>query len=129
MKLGLAGSILLFVLCLTSRAADLTDADNQFLAGYEKVHAALAADNLPEAKTAALEMKEDGAPVASADSLIMARKGFATMSERALSLTKGRAGYFHVYCPMAKKDWVQTSSKISNPYEGKEMVTCGVIKP
>lgn len=29
---------------------------------------------------------------------------------------------------MVKKDWVQTSEKISNPYAGKEMLTCGSIK-
>jgi hypothetical protein len=29
---------------------------------------------------------------------------------------------------MVKKDWVQTSKQISNPYAGKEMLTCGVVK-
>jgi len=29
---------------------------------------------------------------------------------------------------MLKKDWVQTSEKIGNPYYGKEMAGCGEIK-
>jgi hypothetical protein len=29
---------------------------------------------------------------------------------------------------MLKKEWVQTSTTISNPYGGKEMVSCGEIK-
>ena len=26
------------------------------------------------------------------------------------------------------QDWMQTSKKVSNPYGGKEMITCGEIK-
>ena len=29
---------------------------------------------------------------------------------------------------MLKKDWVQTSDKIANPYGGAGMITCGEIK-
>jgi hypothetical protein len=110
-------------------AADLTDSDKQFLSGYEKVRAALAADNLAEAKTAAGEMGEEGAAIAKSESIITARKEFAPMSERAINLSKGQQGFYVVNCPMLKKDWVQTSTKISNPYAGKEMLTCGVVKP
>src|SRR3954471_5180967 len=111
-----------------THAAELTDSDKQFLVGYEKVHVALAADNLGDAKKAASEMGDDGAALAKTDSLVMARKEFEKMSGRAIEMTKGQSGYYRVNCPMVKKDWVQTSEKISNPYAGKEMLTCGVVK-
>jgi hypothetical protein len=124
--------IALALLCLLSIAAgaraELSDSDKQFLANYEKVHAALAADNLAEAKNAAAELGNDGGAIAKSESIITARKEFGTLSEKAVNLAKGQSGYYVAYCPMAKKSWVQTSEKISNPYEGREMLTCGVIK-
>ncbi|MDQ6861893.1 MAG: hypothetical protein M3032_12150 [Verrucomicrobiota bacterium] len=117
-----------FAFVTWSNASELSDTDKQFLAGYEKVRAGLAADNLPDAKKAAAEMGDDGAALAKTDSLIMARKEFEKMSGRAIELTKGQSGYYRVNCPMVKKDWVQTSEKISNPYAGREMLTCGVVK-
>ena len=32
------------------------------------------------------------------------------------------------YCPMAPGRWLQTETKISNPYYGSEMLTCGVFE-
>ena len=43
-------------------------------------------------------------------------------------MAAGQSGYYVVNCPMVKKDWVQISEKIGNPYYGKEMATCGEIK-
>ncbi|MFL6529512.1 MAG: hypothetical protein ACJ8KX_03485 [Chthoniobacterales bacterium] len=126
-KLALA-LLCTFAFATWSTAAELSDSDKQFLGNYEKIRAALAADNLADAKKAAIEMGDDGAPIAKSESIITARKEFATMSDKAIEMTKGQSGYYRVNCPMVKKDWVQTSEKISNPYAGKEMVTCGVVK-
>ena len=43
-------------------------------------------------------------------------------------MAAGQSGYYVVNCPMLKKDWVQNSEKIANPYGGKEMASCGEIK-
>ena len=128
MRLFVLALVSVVALSLRSNAAELTDSDKQFLAGYEKVRAALAADNLPEAKKAATEMGDEGTALTKADSLIIGRREFEKMSARAIELTKGQSGYYRVNCPMLKKDWVQTSEKISNPYAGREMLTCGVVK-
>lgn len=109
-------------------AADLSDQDKQFLSGYEKIHVALAADDLAAAKSAAKDLGTDGADIAKAASLKDARAAFEKLSTRATSLVTGQSGYYVVHCPMLKKDWVQTSEKITNPYGGKEMATCGEIK-
>ena len=111
-----------------SNAAQLTDQDKQFLAGYEKIHHALASDDLAGAKAAAKSLGNDGSEIEKAASLNDARTGFEKLSNRAKTLVTGQSGYHVVHCPMLNKDWVQTSTTISNPYGGKEMVGCGEIK-
>jgi len=111
-----------------ANAAPLSDADKQFLARYEKVRSALAADDLGAAKTAAGDLGDEAAELAKSSSLKDARAAFEKLSEKAKQLATGQPGYYVAHCPMLKKDWVQTSEKIANPYGGKEMVTCGEIK-
>ena len=123
--------VLLAVLTLlalpTSRAADLSDADRQFLRGYETVRSALAADDLGHAKAAAVKLDGAGA-LAKSDSLDAAREAFKSLSARAVKLAAGQPGFFVLNCPMVKPgDWVQTSDKVSNPYMGKAMLTCGSV--
>ena len=110
------------------KAAPLSDADKQFLARYEKVRSALAADDLGAARTAAGGLGEEGAELAKSSSLKDARAAFEKLSDRAKQLAAGQSGFYVVHCPMLNKDWVQTSEKIANPYYGKEMGTCGEIK-
>ena len=110
------------------QAASLSDKDKQFLAAYEKVRIALADDNLGGAKTAAGNLGDDGAPLAKSSSLKEARVAFEKLSDKAKQLVAGQQGYYVVNCPMLKKDWLQTSDKIANPYAGSSMLTCGVIR-
>jgi hypothetical protein len=110
------------------QAASLSDDDKQFLAAYEKVRIALAADDLGGAKAAAGDLRNDGAALATSSSLKEARLAFEKLSDKAKKTAAGQSGYYVVHCPMLKKEWVQTGAKIGNPYYGKEMVTCGEIK-
>ncbi len=110
------------------QAASLSDADKQFLARYEKVRGALAADDLNAARTAAGDLGDEGAALAKSSSLKEARAAFEKLSAKAKQLAAGQSGYYVAYCPMLKKDWVQTSETIANPYGGKEMVSCGEIR-
>ena len=127
------GIILLVTSCVALgsamiQAAPLSDTDKQFLARYEKVRGALAADDLGAARTAAGDLGDEGAALAKSSSLKDARAAFEKLSDKAKQLAAGQAGYYVVHCPMLNKDWVQTSEKIANPYYGKEMATCGEIK-
>ena len=124
----LAVAIAFAAVTLSAQAATLSDKDKQFLSGYEKIHVALAADDLSSAKTAAKDLGDDGADVATAASLKDARASFEKLSNRALTIAAGQNGYYVAHCPMLKKDWIQTSTTIANPYGGKDMVTCGEIK-
>ena len=126
--IGIIGLVALCVALGNALAAPLSDNDKQFLAGYEKVRAALAADDLGAAKAAMTDLGDDGAALAKCNSLKEARAAFEKLSEKAKRLAAGQTGYYVVNCPMLKKDWVQNSEKIGNPYYGKEMASCGEIK-
>lgn len=109
-------------------AANLSDKDKQFIVRYEKVHRALAADELTAAKAAAKDLGDEGSGIANANSLNDARAAFEKLSERAKTLVAGQSGYHVFHCPMLNKDWVQTSTKVANPYGGKEMAGCGELQ-
>jgi hypothetical protein len=111
-----------------AKAQSLSENDKQFLAAYEKVRSALAADDLGGAKASASDLRDDGVALAKGSSLKEARVAFEKLSEKAKKLAAGQSGYYIVNCPMLKKDWVQNSEKIANPYYGKEMASCGEIK-
>jgi hypothetical protein len=109
-------------------AANLSDQDKKFLTSYEKIHAALVADDLAAAKAAATELGHQGSDIAKASSLKDARAGFEKISAHAKTIAAGQSGYHVAHCPMLNKDWVQTSTTIANPYGGKQMVGCGEIQ-
>jgi hypothetical protein len=109
-------------------AANLSDQDKKFLTSYEKIHVALAADDLAGAKAATTKLGDAGTDIAKAKSLQEARSAFEKLSGRAKTKIAGQSGYYVAHCPMLNKDWVQTSTTISNPYGGKEMASCGEIK-
>src|SRR5438105_12315070 len=111
-----------------AQAANLSDQDKKFLTSYEKIHVALAADDLADAKAAATELGDSGSDIAKANSLQEARSAFEKLSDQAKTMIAGQSGYYVAHCPMLNKDWVQTSTTISNPYGGKDMVGCGEIK-
>lgn len=113
-----------------AHASALTDAQKQFLTGYEAVRAALAADDLAAAKAAAATLagSPPAASLTKAQSLNAARVSFKQLSNQAVPLANGQRGYHVANCPMADSDWVQTTKEISNPYLGQQMSTCGSIK-
>ena len=125
---AVASAVALVALANPLSAAPLTDQDKKFLATYDKVHHALVADDLAGARKAAAELGTAGDELAKSNSLDEARNAFSKLSDQAEKLATGQAGFYVVHCPMLKKDWVQTTDKIANPYGGKDMTTCGEIK-
>ena len=112
----------------SSHAAQLTDKDKQFLTNYEKAHIALSVDDLSGAKEAASELGSDGADLAKSNSLKAARVAFEKLSAKAKELSADQSGYHVYHCPMLNKDWIQTSTKVANPYGGKGMAGCGELQ-
>ena len=107
---------------------------------YEKASAALCADDVGAARTAARELAGEAARrhcdaigdsaklVAAADDLPGARRAFKDLSVAVIALAKPVKGYFILNCPMAGADWLQRTRAVANPYFGRAMPTCGSVK-
>jgi hypothetical protein len=121
-----AAGLALFMAATVFAAAPLDAPTLAFLAGYEKVRAALADDNLAAAQAAAAAL-DGAAPLAQARSIGEARKAFRVLSARAVALAAGQPGFYHLHCGMypGGADWVQTVPEIANPYFGHRMLRCG----
>lgn len=108
---------------------------------YVPISEALAGDDLAKAREAAVafaeQAEQEGAPelvsaarsVAAAENLSAARAAFKSLSEGVITKAKGAKGVVVMTCPMAKGDWVQTDENVRNPYYGKMMLRCGMVKP
>ncbi len=58
------------------------------------------------------------------------REHFAALSDEMfglLKIFKTHPTVYQQYCPMKKQYWLNESSKIQNPYYGKEMQDCGKV--
>ena len=72
-------------------------------------------------------------PFAQAADLRAAREAFGPLSDAVIAFVRGEGGAMPdeinaAYCPMARKSWLQRGKTIRNPYFGKAMAECGVIK-
>jgi hypothetical protein len=59
------------------------------------------------------------------------REHFQQLSENIYDLVKAfgtSQTLYKDYCPMAKASWLSEVKSIKNPYFGKAMSTCGVVK-
>ncbi|MBV9658717.1 MAG: DUF3347 domain-containing protein [Verrucomicrobia bacterium] len=127
----------------------LPETTRALLDRYEKVRAALAGDQLNDAKFQAEQLASEAqlqagkseateavrdlaaaaATMAKEDTVVRLRDDFKLVSAAAIKLAAGAPGYFTLNCPMTKDgDWLQTDTKVSNPYFGKSMQDCGVVK-
>jgi hypothetical protein len=77
---------------------------------------------LPEIASAAHKLAE-------AKDLATARTAFGELSKPMVRYREMVSGTRPevVYCPMAKKQWLQPAGTIGNPYLGQKMPTCGEI--
>ncbi len=111
------------------------------LASYEKVSAALAADNLADARSASRtlvvlgemaaleEISKTARPILQAGDLEKAREAFKKVSAEAVKLASKEDGFYVMNCPTGGKEavWVQSNREIRNPYNGAKALECGII--
>jgi hypothetical protein len=115
---------------------------------YLKIRASLAADTMKgvgenaraiaatvrtdDTKSLPPAVAEQANALAQSRELIPARDAFKSLSTSLIEYLNAHPaskGAFHVvYCPMAQASWLQTSTVVSNPYMGREMNSCGVVK-
>lgn len=92
------------------------------------------------ARKGPLEVRQKAKAVADAvrvepKNLDGARKAFKSLSAAMVALVKvippsttAAPSLYEVYCPMEQASWLQVDRKIDNPYLGKAMPSCGMIK-
>jgi hypothetical protein len=146
----LLSALLISLVTLPGFASIATATDhpaNDVITAYLQVHAALAADDLAAAKTAGATLLTAAAgdpafaaltgsagTIANAGNFADGRSGFLHLSQALIPLLKqpGTPELYLAHCPMAfggqGGDWLQAGQRISNPYYGKSMLRCGVIK-
>jgi hypothetical protein len=138
--------VLAFVLALGGTAVRAGDPVLAMLDPYFRIQTALSDDKTDGVKadalaikTAATSLGEAGTKiVATADALsstsdlAAARAAFSALSDAVVAFsekTKAAGDGVHtMFCPMANKQWMQKGEKVSNPYYGKSMLTCGEKK-
>jgi hypothetical protein len=136
-------------LCVVSSAlvVQASDAMKAIVGSYLEIHAQLASDKVDgiKAPAGALAARAEGlgeagkamakAARAVADSrdIKAARDAFGGLSEAVVAAAKAE-GWKDLgdvklaYCPMVQRSWLQKDEKISNPYYGSAMSTCGEFK-
>jgi len=145
--LAIAGSACTPAPQTSATAAPGSPMSRAVLDPYLKIQEALADDSMEGVKQHAGEiataatslgapaMKIDTAALqlAAAADLNDARDKFGTLSEAIDTYMKGLKltapeGVKVAFCPMVQKPWLQASATISNPYYGKDMLTCGSFR-
>lgn len=129
-------------LCIITIAIAADTKHPKTLEQYEMVRAGLAADDLAAAKNGATNlvtavgeefagtkpMIDAAEKLAASESLDDARASFGIISGELTKVVQAQPGVFVMNCPMVKNGtWVQTTSKLENPYMGKKMLECGEI--
>ncbi len=134
--------LLVVLLSVVSAASAADTKYPKTLEQYEMVRAGLAADEVAAAKNGATNlvtavqeefagskpMVDAAEKLAASESIDDARAAFGVISAELSKLVQGQPGLYVMNCPMVKNGvWVQTTSKIENPYMGKKMLACGEI--
>lgn len=134
--------LLLAILAAMAAVASVHAAENPsaLIPRYEKISAALMADNFSDAQTASRQLAAEAASlhrdgiaaaaqaVAKSGDIAAARDAFKILSSHIITLARHQKGYFIMTCPMAQADWLQSTRDVANPYLGKDMPTCGTVK-
>lgn len=142
MSRALYALVLSIAVGMTSMAVaeQKTDELKKLVISYEKVSTALVKDDMKAAKKASEELgkaadaaKQDKlskflVEFNKAETLKDMRGKYKDVSKEVIKLVDKSDEYFVMTCPMAKADWVQTTKKISNPFMGKKMPACGMLK-
>ena len=153
--LSLLFSISLLASSFTAHAAEtkkpdpqpLTKAEQSVYDAYLKIQTGLAADSVSAvkanataiataARTSAKDFSADVAKqaetLANAKDIKAARAALKDLSTSMIKFLGDRkvakGTYYEVFCPMVDASWLQVGKSIKNPYMGKAMLDCGVIK-
>jgi len=96
---------------------------------FDAERAGVTADQVDECKNLLPEIAAGAQQIAQGANLDEIRSAFFELSKplgRYRKLT-GDLDSKVMFCPMAKKAWIQTGSEVGNPYLGTDMPSCGQV--
>lgn len=98
-------------------------------ATFDASRADVAADKTSECTALLPEVQKAATALAAAKDLAAARSAFGELSKPMVRYREMASGDrpMVVYCPMAKKAWLQPEGDIGNPYYGQKMAHCGQV--
>jgi Cu(I)/Ag(I) efflux system membrane fusion protein len=102
----------------------------QAAADFQATTAGVPADKASQCQALLPKVQDAAARLARATTLEEARQAFGELSRpmvqwREMSTSTHKPNV--VFCPMAKKPWLQESDQVANPYFGSKMLKCGNI--
>lgn len=114
---------------VADHAASIEQSVTSLLGDFQAERAGVAEDKSEESLKLLPEIAAAAEMVATATDLEAVRAGFFELSKPFGRYRKlvGDLDSKVVFCPMAKKAWIQPEGEVGNPYLGSEMPTCGRI--
>jgi Cu(I)/Ag(I) efflux system membrane fusion protein len=123
-----------------------SESTKAIITSYLGIQSALAADKMDGVKPAADAIGKEAARMGaagdavqkaakalqSAPDLKAARTAFGPLSDAVIAAAEAD-GWKDLpplkigFCPMVNQSWIQREGKVSNPYYGSEMLTCGTL--
>ncbi len=96
---------------------------------FTSERAGVAAGDADGVEALLADVVEAAGQLAGADDIAVAREAFFLLSKRMVRYREMVSGErpVVVYCPMAKKSWLQPAGEIGNPYHGQSMPRCGKV--
>jgi hypothetical protein len=144
---GFSPAWVLWLLLAVAAPAQAAAPMDDVLASYLRIQVQLADDTSDAVKadadalaSAAASLGPAAAPIvaaardlSAASGLSAVRDAFGKVSDALIAYADGAgasvgADTARVYCPMVAKSWLQKGDAIRNPYFGKGMLGCGVVK-
>lgn len=114
---------------VAEHALSLRESVETLADGFDVLKAGVAEDKAEACKKLLTEIAAAAQKVAKGSALGEVRASFFELSKpigRYRKLTDDLDTQV-LFCPMAKKAWIQPRSEIGNPYLGSEMPTCGEV--
>ncbi len=115
---------------VAENARAIRDTVRKTAVSFNATNAGVPADKASQCRALLPKVETAAGRLARAATLDEAREAFGELSRPMVQwreMTNGANKPKVVFCPMAKKPWLQESDQIANPYFGSKMLKCGKI--
>ena len=114
---------------VSNNASAIEESATKLHQNFSASHAGVSAEGAAACEALLPEISKAAGRLAKATDIEAAREAFGELSKpmvRYREMVSGERPVV-VYCPMAKKAWLQPEGEIGNPYYGQSMARCGNV--